>query len=364
MNGKILLVDDEDTLRLATQVRLQSKGYDVTTAADGEEALELLQAETFDVALLDINMPRMNGLQVLDYITQSRPQTDVVMLTGFADFSTALECLKKGARDYLVKPVDMAELISRVNAILRARHSEQALNEYRQENAGLQFYGILSPLITITAILETVASSPRTTTTDEDKELLQYTRRLAEQALTRLKDVADLSLLQSLQRPIDGRSANLNAVVKTATERYAALAKLRGIIFKREVQQDLPSVAISPLLVEGALNNAFDHAFRYVAQGGLVKFSVLRNDDAEPSGTANSLVFSISYTGTDLDPTGRSMLQQGAEKLFKRASEFETTVLALTAWRQLIETVGGRFWMERDDNAIQRLNFALPITAS
>jgi DNA-binding NtrC family response regulator len=102
MTGKILVVDDEDTLRLTLKTRLVSSGFEVDTARDGEEALEKIGATSFDVVLLDINMPRMDGIMTLDYIMRDHPETDVIMLTGFADFTTAIDCLKKGAKDYLV----------------------------------------------------------------------------------------------------------------------------------------------------------------------------------------------------------------------------------------------------------------------
>jgi DNA-binding response OmpR family regulator len=360
MNGRILLVDDEDSLRLATQARLQSKGYDVMTAADGEEALELLQTEEFDVALLDINMPRMNGLQVLDYITQSRPKTDVVMLTGFADFSTALECLKKGARDYLVKPVDTSELISRVNAILRARNSEQALSHYQHEHAALHFCGVLAPLNTMVSFLESVSSREGGTLSPEAQAMLRYAQTLGTQAIARVKDAADLSSLQKPLVPQNGHIKELEAVVLEAVERYAALAKVRGISFSREVLQRIPAVGVDTAMVEGALNSVFDHAFRYAETGG-VSFSLSTQPLEGDASRGQALLFSVSFKSPELDVIGTSHLGKNPERLMKRASEFETTVLALTAWRQLFEAAGGRLWIDRGEDTTQYLNVTVPI---
>src|SRR3989338_1369982 len=121
MNEKILVVDDEESLRLSMKFKLKSAGFDVDVAEDGEIALEKLKLQLFDVVLLDINMPRMSGLEALTLIRQQYPQTEAIMLTGFADFSTAIECLKNGARDYLVKPIDTTELVTRLRSLLRSR---------------------------------------------------------------------------------------------------------------------------------------------------------------------------------------------------------------------------------------------------
>jgi len=146
MNEKILVVDDEESLRLSMKFKLKSAGFDVDVAEDGEIALEKLKLQLFDVVLLDINMPRMSGLEALTLIRQQYPQTEAIMLTGFADFSTAIECLKNGARDYLVKPIDTTELVTRLRSLLRSRSSEKALLEVQRQYTSLFLHDMLDPL--------------------------------------------------------------------------------------------------------------------------------------------------------------------------------------------------------------------------
>ena len=99
MNQTILIVDDEESLRLTLRLRLAAQGFTILLAEDGEAALEQLKTSTVDLVLLDINMPRMDGIEALGHITTMYPNVEVVMLTGFADFTTAIDCLKKGAKD-------------------------------------------------------------------------------------------------------------------------------------------------------------------------------------------------------------------------------------------------------------------------
>jgi len=91
MKDKILVVDDEDSLRMTLKMRLQSSDFDVETAADGEEALEKLKKFSADLVLLDINMPKMDGIETLGHIAEDYPTIEFIMLTGFADFSTAID---------------------------------------------------------------------------------------------------------------------------------------------------------------------------------------------------------------------------------------------------------------------------------
>jgi DNA-binding response OmpR family regulator len=154
MNERILVVDDEESLRLSLKFKLKSAGFDVDTAIDGEEALEKLKTKQADVVLLDINMPRMSGIEALTIIRQTYPHTEAIMLTGFADFSTAIECLKIGAKDYLVKPVDTTELVTRLRSLVRSRSTERALEEMQQEYVAFLSEELVDPLKKVDAVLE------------------------------------------------------------------------------------------------------------------------------------------------------------------------------------------------------------------
>ncbi len=116
--SKILVVDDEDALRTALNDELTSKGYNVSTASDGEEAISGLQKETFDLVVLDINMPRMNGFEVLKFVKEKYPETKVVMLTGITDLKNAIESKKLGAEDFVAKPYDLVNLLTTIKRVL------------------------------------------------------------------------------------------------------------------------------------------------------------------------------------------------------------------------------------------------------
>ena len=115
---RILVVDDEDALRTVLSGELVSEGYDVRTAADGDEAVSSLEKEGFDLILLDIKMPRMNGFEVLKFVKEKFPKTKVVMLTGFADLKNAIESKKLGAEDFVSKPYDLVDLLTTIERVL------------------------------------------------------------------------------------------------------------------------------------------------------------------------------------------------------------------------------------------------------
>jgi DNA-binding NtrC family response regulator len=114
----ILIVDDEEDLRTLLGHVLTSAGYQIDTAADGETALKLLQKQKFDLALLDIQMPNLNGIQVLKYLHQHLPSTKAIMLTGYADLKHAMEAKEFGARDFIGKPYKLEDILSTVERVL------------------------------------------------------------------------------------------------------------------------------------------------------------------------------------------------------------------------------------------------------
>ena len=114
----ILVVDDEDALRTVLSSELVNSGYEVATAADGDEAISAVQNKKFDLVLLDIKMPKVDGFEVLKFIKKNTPGVKVIMLTGFADLKNAIESKKHGAEDFVSKPYDLVDLLTTIERVL------------------------------------------------------------------------------------------------------------------------------------------------------------------------------------------------------------------------------------------------------
>jgi DNA-binding response OmpR family regulator len=114
VSNKILVVDDEDTLRYFLRLHLEEKGYHVSEAADGATALRLIDHNRFDVALIDLQLTDMNGIEIMRYLRKNEPDTSVIILTAYATVDSAIEALRQGAHDYLTKPYNTEELLTSV----------------------------------------------------------------------------------------------------------------------------------------------------------------------------------------------------------------------------------------------------------
>jgi DNA-binding NtrC family response regulator len=113
---QVLVVDDEERFRLTLAKLLTVRGLEVTTLGSGQEALEALRQGPFDVIVLDVRMPGMNGIETLAEIKKINPLIEVIILTGHASVDAAVDIMKLGGYDYLLKPCSLEELTDKIDA--------------------------------------------------------------------------------------------------------------------------------------------------------------------------------------------------------------------------------------------------------
>lgn len=127
--GKILAIDDEKNIRHLIQNEFSLEGFEVVTAASGEEGLKFLEHRKFDVVLLDIKLPKMNGIETLTRIKQKSVNTEVIMITGYGDIRSAVESIKLGAQEYITKPFKLDELLVLVKQTIKEKTCSNGLDK-------------------------------------------------------------------------------------------------------------------------------------------------------------------------------------------------------------------------------------------
>ena len=128
-NARILVIDDERVVCESCKKVLAEEGYQVTTSTDGEEGLDRAKSGHFDAVLLDLRMPRKSGLEVLHGIREHKPQTAVVMITAYPTADSAMQSMRLGARDYLLKPFTPDELRLKVQDAIRVTEERAVATE-------------------------------------------------------------------------------------------------------------------------------------------------------------------------------------------------------------------------------------------
>ncbi len=140
--ARILAVDDQLYFRVFLEDLLQQEGYEVCTASEGEEALHLLERESFDIVLTDLVMPGMDGSELVQRVKERDADQEIVVVTSIGDVKTAVDAMKVGATDYLLKPIDRAALLRALEGILQRRCMREEHSRLVAEN--LEFMGVFS----------------------------------------------------------------------------------------------------------------------------------------------------------------------------------------------------------------------------
>jgi DNA-binding NtrC family response regulator len=128
---RILVVDDDETIRTTMKAILEDEGYLVDLAATGKEAIQMTQQKTYKIALLDIRLPDMEGIELLKLMKESIPKTRKIMVTGYPSLQNAIAALNKNADAYLVKPVDIEKLLKTVKEQLQLQEQDKEFSEQR-----------------------------------------------------------------------------------------------------------------------------------------------------------------------------------------------------------------------------------------
>lgn len=126
---RVLVVDDDETIRTTMKAILQDEGYAVDLAATGKEAIQKTQEKSYNIALLDIRLPDMEGVELLKLLKDGFPRTRKIMVTGYPSMQNAISALNKNADAYLLKPVDVEKLLNTVKQQLIDQENERKFSE-------------------------------------------------------------------------------------------------------------------------------------------------------------------------------------------------------------------------------------------
>ena len=159
--AKILIIDDERGIRNTLREILADEGYEVDVAENGKQGLEMAQAKAYDLIFTDIKMPEMDGIELLTALKSGEEaiETPVVMISGHGDVETAVQALKIGAYDFLLKPLDLNRILLTTKNALESKNLKQETKQLRKKVAakGLQMIGESAAITRVREIIDKVA---------------------------------------------------------------------------------------------------------------------------------------------------------------------------------------------------------------
>ncbi len=285
--ANVLVIDDEVGMREGCRRVLVPKGFQVTTAEHGVEGLRKLREGSFDLVLLDVMMPGMSGLEVMDRIHEHDPNIVCVMITGFATVDLAAQAMKQGAREFLPKPFSSDELLEVVHRGLDQRQRLLALQQQReQEEESIQLERVRQDAAKLDAIesrfmlvlvhqlrnpagvLKNYLQLMRAGYVDDDEwdEYLEKLDQRAGQLLGMLDDLLELAHLKEIPPASNLSPVDAAAILEAVAPDFQPAAEEKGLDFRVQIQCR-PKILAQPGHLRSMWKHLIDNAIRYTPRG-------------------------------------------------------------------------------------------------
>jgi DNA-binding response OmpR family regulator len=332
-------------------------------------------------------MPIMNGIQVLEFITAKHPYTDVVMMTALDDYSMATECMEKGAKDYLLKPIDLTELVSRINSLLRVRESEHRFLALRNLWQSTVLFDVLGSLQSIQFIMNHTLESMESGVPEKDRALLLHALEMNDQIAHTLKEsikvndfavcnrfhkcadcaLKDVENIKKFDRT-DGfflvrqADTDLGSLIKRIADRYESCILEKKIVFKQVNDSQLSQVKCDAERIEQVVNSIFETAIKASNNGDLLSVTLSKSHVSLQGEPSECAICKIEYSNRSV--TAENLLSGMTEKEteWKNIDDnVNENTLNLTISRRIIEGQGGVFQVAAGDDHRIQITIALPI---
>ncbi len=272
--SKLLLIDDEESVRKVLGLYLRSKGYEVITAADGKEGIELFQQESPPIVLTDVKMPGMDGIEVLKKIKQISPETEVIVITGHGDMDLSIKALQLDASDFITKPVANEALsvaLKRAEERTETRRVLKASHEYLRQAEKLIAIGEISdkvaheirnPLMVIGGFAKRLRKKASMRLGEE-----KYAGIIANE-VTRLESFMNDILLYSGQIPLERKELNINKLISEVLLLFDKELTQRGISVSTSFGESIPLIRVDRKKLGEVFINIIINAIHSMEKGG------------------------------------------------------------------------------------------------
>ena len=284
----ILVIEDEPEVRESYIDMFDFLGYKVDVAENGMAGLEKLKNKIYHIVFTDLNMPVMDGLQTLRLIKKNYPDTEVIVITGFATIENAIKAMKQGAFDYITKPVSFEHVrivLNRCIQNINARRENQKLkdlnaqlrelNEIKNKFITLTNHELRTPLAVLKGYFDLLSLELNENPHSENiKEYLSIIQSTLNEMSEMVENMHDLTLLNNYTRLMNKKEYSINQLVLHVYTKMKSLFELRKINFAYRLEPKDPVVMIDPQKMEKAVGELVQNALKYTPEGGKVLLRV------------------------------------------------------------------------------------------
>lgn len=382
MGADILIADDELGIRTALSFLLEEEGYEVKTVKDGDEALAAVRGEHYDLVISDMRMPGVNGLQLLEEIAKVPGKPEIIIMTAYGSIETAIQALKNGARDFLLKPFSNDLLKMTVRRALKIRElSEENQRLHELESMKKEFITMIAhelrtPLTAIKGYLKLVQSGMVGELKDIQKEYLDVVQQNSGKLHEIINKMMDMSSLETNDLNLEPASSNTLSVI------WEAIAEVQGAYEKKHLKLDVNlAAALIPILVDPyrmkqIIMFLLDNAIAFSPPHKRIWLSVERFKSvagmSERKVPISYIDFSnlepVDYLEISVADEGPGIPEDKLSQIFQKFYQIEDLYvrqvggmgIGLSLCKKLVNIMGGKIWVQSKMGEGCKFSFILP----
>ncbi len=351
--ANILVVDDELGPRESLKMILKPY-YNVYTAEKGVQAIEMLGQVPVDLVTVDLKMPGIPGIEVLEKIKQHDPDIEAVIITGYGSMDTAIEGLRLGAFDYVAKPFDVNHILDVIRRAVERRNAKLRLKELKSEFLANISHELRTPLSVVIGFVYLLLDQLVGKLTEEQQRVLEKVYKNSEELLSLIDNALFLTSLAAGDLLLVEEEFDIGMMIRNTARPYEKVLETKGIGLSFDLPDEELRVICDPSKVTRIFQNLFHNAVKFTLQG---KVTVKARRSAERSRMDLEIV-----------DTGIGIPQDQVEKMFQPFRQADSSSrrsfpglgLGLAVARRLTEFMGGTLEIKSQPGVGTRVLLRIP----
>ena len=353
----ILIVDDEMGPRESLKMILNPY-YTVHTADRGAQAIEMLKQIPVDLVTLDLKMPGLTGINVLEKVKEHDPDIEAIIITGYGSLDTAIEGLRLGAFDYISKPFDVNHILALVRRGLERRNAKARLRQVKSDFLSNVSHELRTPLSVVVGFVYLLLNQVIGKLSEDQQKILETVYRNSEELLELIDNVLWMTSLNVGDSTAATEKFDAAEVVDATIKRYEKPVQEKGLALNLQLARGDISIVSDRAKVERVFQNVYNNAVKFTAKGEITV-------KVRPSADRGSVEFEVIDTGTGIEENKISSIFEPFHQAdTSSVRSFSGLGLGLTVARRMAELIGGRLELTSQPNIGTRVFMSFPSQAS
>lgn len=375
----ILIVDDEKDIIKILKLHLEETGYLISSASDGESGLAMLRSGSYDLALLDVRMPGLSGLEVLQRLQDDHLDTAVIIMTAHGNENLAVDCMKSGATDYVAKPFDVDDLLLRIERAILNRQmvKDKLLLEKEKEDFILMLsHDMKNPITAVIGSIDIMREGRLGAVTADQADYLQSAIESCEEVVTMIDNLLDMQRYKTGKMRSIISNTDPYALIESTIKHFSPAAERENVVLTLDAHRNLPEIAVDSSVMSRVIANLVGNAVKFVPEGGTIDVScrcLNRNDplfDRIPENTVIPDGFADHgcYVKISVSDSGDGISPEDLTSIFNRYVQADNSStrskggagLGLAFCKNAVESFKGCIWAESDKGEGSVFTILLP----